>query len=1354
MKKYTSFSIITFLLSLMIPSVSAAVVNVDWITASQNTPPTNMELNTPKQDGDIYQTNEFNAIIQTLYKVNNDDGNIGLGTVSPTVRLDVAGDTRVRGVSNCNGDQTIKTDKDGVLICAEDLSGGGGSDGVLSSAILLDQTLELTISTGEIIEVDLSTLTNGDEIINVEYNETNNTFEFITRDGDTITIDITEIFELNDTFLNDGEVVDNNIVLTLSNGDTITIEDVIPEGEFDGVVNAGTITGNLLILTTTLGETVEIDLSTLTNGDEIINVEYNETNNTLEFITRDGDTITIDITEIFELNDTFLNDGEVVDNNIVLTLSNGDTITIEDVIPEGEFDGVVNAGTITGNLLILTTTLGETVEIDLSTLTNGDEIINVEYNETNNTFEFITRDGDIITIDITEIFELNDTYITEGKVEGDDIVIIRSDETEIRIEDVITSGVDEDWEIKNNNLYTIPTGNVGIGTENPNAKLSVKENIAQNDHSTEPMAEIGNTAEATGPGSVAIGAWTKANTNYAVAIGNGSVASGTHATALGHSSTASSDYSIALGAESIASGERSAAFGIQAQAKGDISTAIGHMSWAEGRSATGIGLNAVAEGQESIMIATSQNQKFRNTKSNSLMLGAKTQTNEISVFLDGLTGRVGINTDMPTKELDVNGEVRIRTMNQGGDRFVCTDEDGFIYECDSNPGGSSLWSQNQDGVYRLDGNVGIGLVPDPKSDLVVGGDSREGDIVAFGYAPEMAIVNDPNLPNSINEAAIQFTLSNVSDWNMGVDGNDNNTFKIDNDFVMGANTLFSLSENSDVTIGQQTISQGGGAFAMGFQDDNGLKTQANAPIAFAFGKGVVADGAASLAFGDGSKTAGWAALAVGGGAQALGDVAIALGDSVIATGRDAVAIGGYSTATGTHSKAIGYGAHARAEGSFALGSLVGTGTAAQNALSIGMGNDENKRIINNKADSILIGVATKNQDSRIFLDGLTGRVGINTDMPTKELDVNGEVRIRNMNQGGDRFVCTDEDGFIYECDSNPGGSSLWSQNQDGVYRLDGNVGIGSAPDPKSDLVVGSDSREGDIVAVGFAPEVAIVNVNQNGDASVQLGNASKNWQMSMDGSDNKFKIDNDYRVGQKTIFSLSEDSDVTIGLETIAQGGNAFAMGFTDDNGLQTQANAPVSFAFGKGVVADGAASLAFGDGSKTAGWAALAVGGRAKALGDVAIALGDDVTATGRDAIAIGAFVTANGTHAKAIGYGAHARAEGTFALGSLAETGDTSENTMTIGMSNGMTIRNDKTNSILIGSGTQYNQATILLNGQNGNIGIGTNNPQAKLDVNGSIAVNGVRGLTQNINLTGANGNACTLTVRGGIITATNCQ
>ena len=130
---------------------------------------------------------------------------------------------------------------------------------------------------------------------------------------------------------------------------------------------------------------------------------------------------------------------------------------------------------------------------------------------------------------------------------------------------------DSDWNFWSNqpDMYTIPSGNIGIGTENPSAKLDVEV-------SSGGAATIGaSTNVATGNYAVAIGSGTTASKNYSIAMGHYSTASGLTSTAMGWGTTASGSVSTAMGEDTTASGSFSTAMGRSITVNGDYSVGIG-----------------------------------------------------------------------------------------------------------------------------------------------------------------------------------------------------------------------------------------------------------------------------------------------------------------------------------------------------------------------------------------------------------------------------------------------------------------------------------------------------------------------------------------------------------------------------------------------------------------------------------------------------------------------------------------------------------------------------------------------------------------------------------------------------------
>ncbi len=200
MKQFFSRLCLFSLLLFAIPVFAqTSSVYVDWINGSLPTPPSTMDLDDPKKDGDIYQASEFNALVKTLYEMSNDDGNVGLGTKSPTHRIDVAGQARVRSLTTspvCADAQGVLQDCDQMLSCQNgeilkwngsswscdsDLTGSGSgslpncntqnqilkwngsawtcaADNALDEATLNGTTLRLTLKDGTVVNIDLSSL--------------------------------------------------------------------------------------------------------------------------------------------------------------------------------------------------------------------------------------------------------------------------------------------------------------------------------------------------------------------------------------------------------------------------------------------------------------------------------------------------------------------------------------------------------------------------------------------------------------------------------------------------------------------------------------------------------------------------------------------------------------------------------------------------------------------------------------------------------------------------------------------------------------------------------------------------------------------------------------------------------------------------------------------------------------------------------------------------------------------------------------------------------------------------------------------------------------------------------------------
>jgi hypothetical protein len=72
-----------------------------------------------------------------------------------------------------------------------------------------------------------------------------------------------------------------------------------------------------------------------------------------------------------------------------------------------------------------------------------------------------------------------------------------------------------------------------------------------------------------------------------------------------------------------------------------------------------------------------------------------------------------------------------------------------------------------------------------------------------------------------------------------------------------------------------------------------------------------------------------------------------------------------------------------------------------------------------------------------------GKVGIGTDNPTAKLDVFGSLRLRNGSEGANKVLVSDADGVASWQDANTIEDGDWTINGTDIYRLTGNVGIGT-----------------------------------------------------------------------------------------------------------------------------------------------------------------------------------------------------------------------------------------------------------------------------------------------------------------------
>jgi len=96
-------------------------------------------------------------------------------------------------------------------------------------------------------------------------------------------------------------------------------------------------------------------------------------------------------------------------------------------------------------------------------------------------------------------------------------------------------------------------------------------------------------------------------------------------------------------------------------------------------------------------------------------------------------GNVGIGTETPTAKLEVVGQVKITGGSPGSGKVLTSDGTGLAtWQTPASGGGSGLWFESGDNVYRLSGNVGIGT-SSPATKLEVAGSAVIGDNSSSSY---------------------------------------------------------------------------------------------------------------------------------------------------------------------------------------------------------------------------------------------------------------------------------------------------------------------------------------------------------------------------------------------------------------------------------------------------------------------------------------------------------------------------------------------------------------------------------------------------------------------------------------------
>ncbi|MHC4693842.1 MAG: hypothetical protein ACYS67_13955 [Planctomycetota bacterium] len=307
-----------------------------------------------------------------------------------------------------------------------------------------------------------------------------------------------------------------------------------------------------------------------------------------------------------------------------------------------------------------------------------------------------------------------------------------------------SAGGDNDWTISGNDMYSAVSGNVGIGTTSPSAKLDVE--VAEGGAATIGNSfcsatgycaiAMGYNTNASKGSSTAMGYQTTASGNYSTAMGSSTIASGDHSTAMGTQTTASDFYSTAMGSSTTASGMSSTATGYATNASGYCSTAMGTRIIAQGDYSFGIGLyeHAWVIDQDNTMAImggnvgigeTSPGSKLSVTDGVSVGYGYSTTTAPQNGMI--IKGQLGIGTWAPNGKLEVNPDM----VADNGDEFI----------------------------VDASGNVGIGTISPPeeltvRGNILLQNKSTGASVLELGEGLDYAEGFDVSARDKINAGSV------------------------------------------------------------------------------------------------------------------------------------------------------------------------------------------------------------------------------------------------------------------------------------------------------------------------------------------------------------------------------------------------------------------------------------------------------------------------------------------------------------------------------------------------------------------------------------------------------------------------
>ncbi|MBK7761880.1 MAG: hypothetical protein IPI46_00720 [Bacteroidetes bacterium] len=729
-------------------------------------------------------------------------------------------------------------------------------------------------------------------------------------------------------------------------------------------------------------------------------------------------------------------------------------------------------------------------------------------------------------------------------------------------------------------------------------------------------------------------------------------------------------YSFASGAITLASGEGSVAMGIGSVAEGKCASAFGETNWAigEGGMAWGIGSLASGKWATATGVGTEANGQAAATfglttkanGENSLASGSNTKANGFSsTSLGSHTTANGHNT------------LVIGVLN---DTIVANS----LTPSATNPlfiiGNGALTPRNAL-VVRQDGRMGIGT-NFPTARLHVADSSvvfTGADSLPLSPAPPPIEGPGTRMMWYPEKAAFRVGRCALNDWDKDSIGQ----YSFAAGYDPMAKGFASTSIGTGAAYGNHAIAIGSSLYA-------------NGNYSTVIGNGSIASGEYSTVIGNYGTASGSSSVAIG-ASHASGGNSIAMGVNCTASGASSFTSGASNTAAGVASVAMG--SQTTANGNYSLST--GDSTAANGVASVAMGQFS----IANGNNSIAIGQnANTNQNYATALGNFVNANGVYSTALGFSNNANGNMSTTmglSNNANGDGSLAIGEGSR-----ANGYTGTVIGRYNDSIVSAQNNIQnttplfiIGNGTNftnRKNAMVVRNDGRTG----LGTNNPQARLHVE---DSSVlfraqPISNNVSNPPVQGAGLRMMWYADKaSFRSG---IVNASQWDKDSIGLYSTAFGEDTKAKGIHAlSTGISTQALSDNSTAMGYLSIASGTEATAMGYSTIASGISSVAMGEGTNAIGNYTTSMGYTTTAKGAASTAMGLGTKSNGYASLVVG-----RFNDSIVAPQLGITSTTplfvvGNGTSLASTSNAMVVRND------------------------GNIGVGTNTPATKLDVNGGV-------------------------------------